>query len=498
MSGIIKTIKLHELAGWQDNKDMDVYPVTSTKAIYDEDNHSLDEILESLKNIQSSSTITQENIQTKLLSIYKTSQYRPSSPVGGSYDFNADVFVAPEGWQTSSIDMEDPIWLSYGSAISSSQGIIWSIPICISGNFGTAALRRTYVATVYKNAEMKPETPVGGSYDFDTQQLTPPQGWRVDSDVSVTSSTWCSIKAFYSDDEGDGSAWSTPVRTSQSVINLTATDLNQIADRITLTTNDLQGIARNVTLNAEDLNIISKNVTLTQDQLSFIANQIDVSGSVDIAGSLNATDLIINNGYSRFNKDGSGYVANRNISWDTDGSTTVKGNIQAEGEFEGTVKAGLVYGKTKVFTEAGGTYTINPAKEPYTCYFYDLTLTLVSTGNLTEFTGTLADTYLILPNASLYDGLELEVFLLVRDESGTYTFNNVTSLYVQCAQEDKLYIRKSAKHEQITVEGITKDLYYEDTLTPFFQASSAHILCGKLAKFKAIGGAWYAIEGAFV
>ena len=54
-----------------------------------------------------------------------------------------------------------------------------------------------------------------------------------------------------------------------------------------------------------------------------------VANKVDIVGSLNTTDLTINGGKSRFNADGSGYVANQNINWDKDGNLNLKGNIEA-------------------------------------------------------------------------------------------------------------------------------------------------------------------------
>lgn len=319
MSGIIKKLKLSELSGGH-GQDLDVYPITSIKAVFDEDNHSLEDILKDLKKGGQS---TQEAVQTKLLQVYQTSQYRPSSPTGGSYDFKKDTFTAPDGWKADPTGMEEPLWMSYGTAVSNVSNITWSIPICIAGNYGTKALRKTYVAIVYMNSEVQPASPIGGSYDFDTQTLTPPEGWSTDSTLPVSSSTWCSIKAFYSDDEGEGSAWSTPVRTSQSVINLTAAEINEIASKITLTANQLEAIAGKVSLNAEDLSVIAQQVTLTQDQLSILADQIDIASKIDITGTLNTTDLTINGGNSVFKKDGSGYVANEHIKWDTEGNLTV-------------------------------------------------------------------------------------------------------------------------------------------------------------------------------
>lgn len=55
--------------------------------------------------------------------------------------------------------------------------------------------------------------------------------------------------------------------------------------------------------------------------ISLIADRVDVSGT------LNTTDLTINGGKSRFNQDGSGYVANGNISWDANGNVFIKESV---------------------------------------------------------------------------------------------------------------------------------------------------------------------------
>lgn len=60
------------------------------------------------------------------------------------------------------------------------------------------------------------------------------------------------------------------------------------------------------------------------------ADKIVISGET-IAEKLNAVDVTINGGYSRFNKDGSGYLAKENIFWDSDGNLTIKKDVKIEG-----------------------------------------------------------------------------------------------------------------------------------------------------------------------
>lgn len=60
------------------------------------------------------------------------------------------------------------------------------------------------------------------------------------------------------------------------------------------------------------------------------ADKIVISGET-IAKKLNAVDVTINGGYSRFNRDGSGYLAKENIFWDSDGNLTIKKDVKIEG-----------------------------------------------------------------------------------------------------------------------------------------------------------------------
>lgn len=82
-----------------------------------------------------------------------------------------------------------------------------------------------------------------------------------------------------------------------------------------------------------------------------------------IAGTIDATkisaDVILSNGNAwALNKDGSGYLANKNISWDKDGNTSFNGKIKATsgeiGQFS-INNQGLYYGDISKWTETGET-----------------------------------------------------------------------------------------------------------------------------------------------
>ena len=50
--GIIKKLKLHELVGYSSDDNIDVYPITSIAAVYDENNKSLTDILKDIQVMQ--------------------------------------------------------------------------------------------------------------------------------------------------------------------------------------------------------------------------------------------------------------------------------------------------------------------------------------------------------------------------------------------------------------------------------------------------------------
>lgn len=312
MSGIIKKIKLGELVGWDTSNTMDVYPVTSTSAVFNKNNKSLDDLLDSLEDWSEFSKLKQA-----VCRIYKSSSVKPSTPTDGSYDFNSSTLTPPTGWAISGDSLEDPVWMCIGTALSNTDVIEWSVPTCISGAPAFSVHIQCYVAVIYKNSPEVPATPTGGSYDFSSKILTAPDGWSKDGEIPVNEDTYCSIRAFYSDNTE--TEWSEPSKQALGVVTLTGTQLEAIADNIEITANELRYIAKNVSLSADELQTVANYITLTTDQLEVVADNVDISGS------LSAKDITLGGGTSTFSADGSGSLASDKITWATDGSGTLAG-----------------------------------------------------------------------------------------------------------------------------------------------------------------------------
>lgn len=156
---------------------------------------------------------------------------------------------------------------------------------------------------------------------------------------------------------------------------------------------------------------------------------------------------------------------------------TVKGNST----LEGIVKAQLYYSPTKQITTASNReYTINPQTEPC-CSF------LINEPTNTRF--------VTLPKASLYDGLEIQIFTKVL--SGTWSTSKMT--FAKSNGTDALYVR--ANSHPIDWNSTTKQ--YEAVVNNYqeeykdYKDSSIYMCPNCVCKFKSINGAWYAIEGLY-
>ena len=81
------------------------------------------------------------------------------------------------------------------------------------------------------------------------------------------------------------------------------------------------------TNNSGTASAISLKVSDAVSQINLTADQVFINAvATAVSGSLSSNDLTINGGKSKFNADGSGWVANQNISWDTAGNINIKGN----------------------------------------------------------------------------------------------------------------------------------------------------------------------------
>lgn len=146
---------------------------------------------------------------------------------------------------------------------------------------------------------------------------------------------------------------------------------------------------------------------------------------------------------------------------------TVKGNST----FEGSVKANMFYGTVKKITP-GSTYQIDPVNEPYNFYYVE---------NPTKLT------FIVLPKAANYEGLEINVFTKL-SSSSSLSYRTI----VKAQTNDDLYVKQNAAivSSNIAVEKINVEYtnFKNDSITT---SSNSYI------RFKCIGGAWYAISGQF-
>lgn len=170
--------------------------------------------------------------------------------------------------------------------------------------------------------------------------------------------------------------------------------------------------------------------------------------------------------------------ANGNIIFQAkDGNVTCNSgtfkNIAVKGNssFEGSVKANMFYGTVRKVTP-GSTYTIDPVNEPYNFYYVE---------NPTK------RTFIVLPKAANYDGLEINIFTKM-PPSSSLSYRTI----VKAQDNDDFYVKQNAAivSSNIAVEKINVKYtnFKNDAVTT---APNAYI------RFKCIGGAWYAISGQF-
>lgn len=170
--------------------------------------------------------------------------------------------------------------------------------------------------------------------------------------------------------------------------------------------------------------------------------------------------------------------ANDNIIFQAkDGNVTCNGGtfknltVKGNSSFEGSVKANMFYGTVRKVTP-GSTYTIDPVNEPYNFYYVE---------NPTK------RTFIVLPKAANYDGLEINIFTKM-PPSSSLSYRTI----VKAQDNDDFYVKQNAAivSSNIAVEKINVEYtnFKNDVVTT---APNAYI------RFKCIGGAWYAISGQF-
>lgn len=309
------------------HQDTDIYPVTSTKAVFDIDGASLDDILNNMsKGIQSNGLsdlkATAQAFQSQTASasvnvVGNTLEFRfglpkgadgtiPSvdigqlinervdeqlglfsiqiiysassvTPVGGQWD--GITLTPPTGWYADISDVSgNPVYMSIGkcwyNSTTQESPIEWSVPVSVTPNMNAPQSPiQTQVMVVYKVSATYPDTPTGGSFNWSTMTFTPPSGWS--TDPVPDNDGWYSVRAFYSDETS--SDWTVPQNVANATQSLSAAQLDIIAGKINVTTNMVKAAVQNLDWTGETGHIILDQLRLDAGALEVVARNITVS-----------------------------------------------------------------------------------------------------------------------------------------------------------------------------------------------------------------------------
>ncbi len=230
-----------------------------------------------------------------------------------------------------------------------------------------------------------------------------------------------------------------------------------LGDRVTLT----WGQITNTDQVTNKLTKIDANgvYTGTIDAIQITAGTIDAS-------LINADIILANGDAWAFMKDGSGYLANKNINWSKNGDLNITGILKSE----------LYYGSVKQLDKNLELYEINPELEPYNWYV------------LNEPTQR---NYIVLPPALLYDGLELSFFIC--NSNWTY---GVNSTHIKAYTGDVLYIKKNIYGLEWEGPVGTSKVIVENFRSIYEGLSSYCMMqINMVVKFKSMLGSWWCIQG---
>jgi hypothetical protein len=120
------------------------------------------------------------------VTVYQNAETTPANPIGGSYDGYSHT--APDNWSNTPVAPtgSDRTWISvrtYRFTGVDWIGDAWSIPSYITGIDGAKgepgnSWEGSFRSTVYRNADVEPSAPIGGSYDSDDGEV-PPDDWTL-------------------------------------------------------------------------------------------------------------------------------------------------------------------------------------------------------------------------------------------------------------------------------------------------------------------------------
>lgn len=172
---------------------------------------------------------------------------------------------------------------------------------------------------------------------------------------------------------------------------------------------------------------------------------------------------------------------------DSNGSPMIiiDGN-NGNGLFAGRIKSDLFYGKTLIVTDATNrVYNIDPENAPAYTYFIN------EPSN---------KRYITLPDAVVYDGLEIQIFT----KCSNWNVDKMT--FVKCSVNSQhLYCKINIAHSVSVTKDYQGNVHYGSMFTVQDLSQDYHdienyyiyMVPNMIHRFKAMNGGWYSIEGAY-
>lgn len=304
----------------------------------------------------------------KTLFIYKHSYTQPDMPVGGSYDFNTQRIVLPDGgWQLTKDNLENPVYMSIGFCSKSKTDIEWSYPVIVADKDGLGPgktpandiLTKTFVVVAYKKdtSSEGPDTPSSsdGSVDFTTSPytVTPPNGWSLDRTMAVNDNVWCTIKVFHQTSKNDydnsSTPWSKPVKANLANINLTADQMQLIADHIEVDSNEIETAFGTWIAQGSNIQMIANKIAETADIYTVTAGQYVVNA--DFIEQVANKAISASNFKQDVIMDASGKIVAQITADDSGLYSTIANNIVQEAIKDKDNEGGIIYLVAKDVTD---------------------------------------------------------------------------------------------------------------------------------------------------
>lgn len=157
---------------------------------------------------------------TRVVIAYKSTKtiQRPDTPVGGSWDYDTNTIIYPEGWSGSDSNPNGYVWMS--TATFSSKGTIvvpWSTPVRLTGADGHDGADGSNIEFVYKLTVTSLVTPTKPTGNSQTEAIR--QGWT-DHPTGISEQYQCEWVCSHNlQTDGSWSEWSNPTIWSKWGVN---------------------------------------------------------------------------------------------------------------------------------------------------------------------------------------------------------------------------------------------------------------------------------------